>query len=568
MIIPARRALSHSRHTDRAHARRWIEAEDVADLGAKLPSNGRDAVQAAVANDLRLISDPQVHSVELDGQPGADAGAMSKLPESIRHDLTSKPGDLATFNGLNALGTLMSKGDTTIQGSDINRAMVKQGSELVAFTDGHAALKDGPLPKVADSFLNDAAGDHAAVHDAILANPNSSDPDARAAADRMNVTCGGGGKYYGSQHVIDVLQHHWSPDQHGAENMFKWIGQDASLPKGSFANNEAGQTAFGLASILGDSNNQSVLNSPDNPLGAKNPALTQTLANTMAPYLGNFVDVHDYPGMSLLNSAPVDSTGQLLKSPFRDSADLSKMFAVLDSDPQAARTINSAGMQWHDALEYASGVNTDHAPSLQANAGNLQQAMNAGLTTDINAHAAERSYQAAQQYADRGVFADGVTSVVQTAASIGGGPVAGPVVGGIAASVDSYIKADVIPNPADPAHPLADDKVSTELGSIRDSINSDPIRDEYLQTQGYVQQHPEAARYFDQPDGGNLVADWHNVTTDNGLNEWRDDYSRFEHDTNRQLPNDAFPAPPEDRNGPITESDVAPRGKQKPPGAK
>ncbi|WP_153409459.1 TPR repeat region-containing protein [Nocardia macrotermitis] len=547
-----------------------MNGTDIANLGSKLPGNGKDQVQAAIANDFRLVSDTQVHSAGLNGGIGALTGGMNQLPDTIQNALKSKPSDLAEFNTLNSLGTVMSKGDTTIQGSDINRGMMKQGAEIAALTATHSALKDGPLPGVANALLNDASGDHSAIHDSILANPNSSDPDARAAADRMSATCANGGKYYGNQHVLDILQHQWSPDQHGAQNVFKWIGDDATLPKGTFANNEAGQTAYGLASILGDSNNKSLLNSPDNPLGAKNPALTQTLANTLSPYLGNLAGVTDAPGLSILNSAPVDSSGHQLQSPFHDSGELGGMLAVLDSDPQAARTINSAGMQWHDVLEYASGVNTDHAASLQANAANLQSALNNGLTTDINAHAAERAYQASQDYANKGVFADGVTSVVQTGATIAGpeSAVAVPVVNGIAATVDSYIKADVIPNPADPAHPLADDKVSTELQSILKSTNNDTIRDEYLQTQGYVQKHPEAASYFEQSDGSNLTENWNNVASGDGLNTWRNDYNRFSHDMNLQLPETVFNPPNNSNTTPINESEIAPRGDQKPPGAK
>ncbi|MEV5648189.1 hypothetical protein AB0L57_08055 [Nocardia sp. NPDC052254] len=556
-----------------------MSGADIANLGSKLTGNGHDQVQAAVADGFRIVSDPQVHSAGLDGSPGNATGGMNQLPDTVQRALTNDPVKSIPFGShhvnnwddLRAINSVMSKGDKMIQGSDINRGMLKQGAEIAAASnpDAYFDVNTKNAANLADGLLGNASGDHAAIHDAVLADANApAGSDARAAADRMGVTCDHGGKYYGNQHVVDILEHEWTPDQHGAENVFKWIGEDASLPKGSFANNQAGQTAYGLAAILGDSNNQSVLNSPDHPLGAKNPALTQTLANTLSPYLGNFADVRDYPGTSILNSAPVDSAGNRINSPFSDPSDLSKMFSVLDSDPQAARTINSAGMQWHDALAYSAGLNTDHASGYLANAGNLQSAMSDGLSSQINAHAAERSYEASQQYADRGVFADGVTSVVQTAASIAAGPEAGPIVGGIAATVDSYIKADVIPNPADPAHPLPNDKVSTELNAIQDSIKADTIRSEYLQVQGYVQQHPEAAHYFEQQNGGNMIADWHNIASGDGLNEWRESYSRFVHDVNPALPKDVFPEPSSDKNGPIRESEIAPRGGQNSPGVK
>ncbi|MGW4243798.1 WXG100 family type VII secretion target [Nocardia sp. NPDC004722] len=552
-----------------------MSGEEIDKLGSKLKGNGPNQVKDAISNDFRIISDPQVHSVD-----GKNTGGMKQLPDSVQKALTDNPVKSIPFGShevehlddLKAVGDLMSHGDKSIQGSDINRGMIKQGAELAgaATPDAFFSIGNENVGILANSLLDNASGDHTAVHDAIVADPNSSNPDARAAATRMNVTCDGG-KYFGSQHVLDVLEHPWAKDQHGAENMFKWIGDDASQPKGSFLNNQAGETAYSLASILGDSHNQAALNSPDNPLGAYNPALTQTLANSMSPYLGNFAGVTD---ANLLNSVPIDSTGHPLDLPtIGDHNQLSNMFAVLDSDPTAAQTINSAGMQWHDALDYAAGLNPDKAVSLLGDANGLQTAMNAGLTTDINAHAAERAYQAAVNYGNKGVLADGVTSVVQTAAaitgsSIPGAPIAAPaaaaVVGGIAATVDSYIKADVIPNPADPAHPLPDDKVSTALNSIKDTITPDATRDQYLQTLGYVEHDPSAAQYFDQAGKGSLL-DWNNIATKDGsgLNAWEDAYAKFAHHTNDELDSDLFPAP---SRASIVESDIAPRSGLQPPG--
>ncbi|WP_405496384.1 hypothetical protein [Nocardia sp. NBC_00511] len=169
-----------------------------------------------------------------------------------------------------------------------------------------------------------------------------------------------------------------------------------------------------------------------------------------------------------------------------------------------------------------------------------------------------------------------MTSVVQTAAAIGGTTVGSPVAGGIAASVtggiaatvDSYIKADVIPNPADPAHPLPDDKVSTSLNDILTTVQPDSVRDQYLQVEGYVRNNPDSAHFFDQPNGGSLL-DWNNVTTPDGsgVNAWQDAYSKFANDADTKLHNFSFPAP-NPSGQPITESNIAPRGDQRPPGAK
>ncbi|WP_019930280.1 hypothetical protein [Nocardia sp. BMG111209] len=556
-----------------------LSGNDIATLGSTLTGSGHDQVQAAVADTFRIVSDPQVHSAGIDGGPGGLTGGMKQLPDTVQRALMANPiassrfgpGVVNNWDDLLGINTVMSNGDKSIQGSDINRAMIKQGAELAAATrPGHHPDVNNPglLPALTNGLLENASGDRIAIHDAIIADPNGpAGTDPHSAADRMNAICDNGGKYYGNKHVLGILQHPWNPDQHGAEHLFRWIGEDADAQsKGTFANNQAGQTAYALAGILADPNNQQGLNSPANPLGVGNPGLTRTLANVMSPYLGNFAGVTDDAGPGLLNSAPVDSTGHPLKLPFEDAGRLSNLFSVLDSDPEAARTINSAGLQWHDAIAYARGLDPANAPALLANSSSLQQAMNTGLVNQINAHAAERSFQAAQDYADKGVFADGVTSAVQTVAAFGPGPT-GPVIGGIAATADSYIKADVIPNPADPAHPLADDKVSTELNSIRSTIQVDNLRDEYLQVQGYIQRDPSAAHYFDRPGHGSLL-DWHNITADgaSSMNAWRNAYAQFSHDTNADLHSNVFPA--QDRTDTeITESALAPRSGQTPPEA-
>ncbi|MGW4243797.1 hypothetical protein [Nocardia sp. NPDC004722] len=81
---------------------------------------------------------------------------------------------------------------------------------------------------------------------------------------------------------------------------------------------------------------------------------------------------------------------------------------------------------------------------------------------------------------------------------------------------------------------------------------TDPIHEIYLQVQEYVQQHPEAAHYFDARPGDayqgpNLVADWSNMCDPTGvaLNAWYDDYARFEWAANKELGSDKFgPLPP------------------------
>ncbi|NUS42864.1 MAG: hypothetical protein HOQ24_04120, partial [Mycobacteriaceae bacterium] len=125
------------------HGMDGMSAQDIANLGNNLPGDGHNQVQAAVANDFRILSNPAVHSAGLDGVPdGKSVGGIKQLPDHVQTLLTQnpirigvgangKPTGMLTIKDateMQSLADVMSKGDKTIQGSDVNRAMIKQGA--------------------------------------------------------------------------------------------------------------------------------------------------------------------------------------------------------------------------------------------------------------------------------------------------------------------------------------------------------------------------------------------------------------------------------------------------------
>ncbi|MET8424501.1 WXG100 family type VII secretion target [Nocardia sp. NPDC004860] len=435
-----------------------MSSDDISQLGSKLKGNEPDQVRSAIANDFRIVSDPQVHSLD-----GKSTGGMSQLPKNVQKILTENPSvltgtatspvpypvpDQPNYDALHdadsmrALGQLMSKGDLSIQGSDINRAMIKQGAEIAALNPSADLIKS-QTGSLANTFLQDASGDHTAVHDALV-NPHGV----------MDVTCTPGGHYDPNSHVLDILQHQWSPDQHGAENMFKYIGDDAGAAN-QFQQQRAGESAQSLATII--AHNEATL-SHDVPgygghvsFGELNRGLSQVVAKSLEPYIPNLAGVTDkellvnhYCGnldtaSGTDNSVTVDGT-QLNHTP----GDLSNLFKVIDSNPQAATEFNTAAAHLAGQLDFAYGAGHHDAAYEQ---GQLTGAMKNGLADELSTlikidhqNTVDHDTSAYNQKAE---IADIVTGIVNGAGIEGP---AGGVVSTAAWILDPIIKAQ-IPSP-------------------------------------------------------------------------------------------------------------------------
>ncbi|MET9490201.1 hypothetical protein [Nocardia sp. NPDC006630] len=436
-----------------------MSSDDINQLGSKLKGNGPDQVKAAIANDFRIISDPQVHSLD-----GKDTGGLSQLPKNVQKVLTENPSvltgtaisvapiavpDQPNYDALHdadnmlALGQLMSNGDSSIQGSDINRAMIKQGAEIATLNPSADTIK-GMTGTLANNFLQDASGDHTAVHDALV-----------NAHGVMDVTCTPGGHYNANSHVLDILQHQWSPDQHGAENMLKFIGDDAGASN-QFQQQRAGESAQSLATII--AHNEVTL-SHDVPgyggrvsFGELNPGLSQVVAKSLEPYIPNLAGVtqndllvNHYCGnldtaSGTDTSVTVDGT-ELTHTP----GDLSNLFKVIDSNPQAATEFNTAAAHLAGQLDFAYGAGHHDAAYEQ---GQLTGAMKNGLADELSTlikidHQNTLDHDTSA-YNQKAEIADIVTGIVN-GAGISENP-AGGVVSTAAWILDPIIKAQ-IPSP-------------------------------------------------------------------------------------------------------------------------
>lgn len=473
-----------------------MNLQQIEGLGSRMPGADGAKVQAAMADAMQLVSNPQIHT------DGGNHGGMQQLPDRVRDLLTENPyhtsagGPWVDKRGFTSLSTIVNRGEPALaSGSDLDRGLLKQGSEIVKIEDrnpGFTSFHDND--SVADKMFGAASRDHRAVSDFIT-------------GDGMNATVTPGGRYNADDHVMSVLSHRWGSDEHGAEKLFTWIDDEATNPDPKVSAN-AGHTADTLAHMLVRNSDHLALNLPGHDgdsLGKVNPGVTQALAESMTPYLGNFAGAPD--------SMLINHTAQ----PFGKVDDLSKLFNVLDSDPTSAKIVNAAGSQWNDYLAYQAGLHPEQAPAMGTSSGHLTQAMTSGFQDQLKALDAHKQWEFTQQYNQKAAMADTVSNL---AAAL---PEGKPVLSALITSGNSWFKVDGLSLPGDPTHPLPDDQQTEKLKKdVQDLIHPDTLRRQYCLASGYSQNHPEIISRFDtRPPGQqgvypNQLLSWDAAANDPG----------------------------------------------------
>lgn len=339
-------------------------------------------IQHHLASAVEMLGIPNVKT------EAGDAGGMDQLPENIRTILTSNldtgqaviddaPDDgarvyhltegLESFYGFSRF---ISQGNDFLQGSDVNRGLLKQVAELsgVSASDpiGSHALRSGEfelLDEELRQFLSDtlynAAMDRTAVHDFLT-------------GDNMDVTCDNGGRYVAGTHVEALLQYEWGDNTSGAEAMLRW-----NADVGPSGNAYQVELAHGAAEALGHHLGSEEFIATNERLGLTNPQLARELADTLHPYLGSFSGADGLAGL------PEYGVKSL------EPSELERLFQSLSTDPEAAARINTEASKWQNLMAYAYGMDPTQA-ALPERAGMLSQAM-------IDGNTAAREHMSAEQ---------------------------------------------------------------------------------------------------------------------------------------------------------------------------
>ncbi|WP_460723111.1 WXG100 family type VII secretion target [Nocardia heshunensis] len=335
--------------------------QDIAGIGSKLAGGQRDAVTGGIADALRIISDPNVHAATVDGAPiDGTHGGMAALPTSVQSLLTDKlvregPWGGAYFGrsaDMEALTRLLGNGDQGVaQGSDLNRGLIKQASEIAGATkdprltttrqDG-TSLDSNTITirsagDIVSNILDVAKSDHIAVHDALTGQ-------------NMDVTVNSGHHYDPTDHIGNLLDRYYVGHDKGVVSFIEAAGQDAASTN-QFQKVQAGESAHALAQYLGDhkgklfslSGSQGPLGDfPKSSLGEANPEIARALSHTIGNYIPSMVG---FDGG--LNTGGFDPLS---------SRQARNVFAVIDTDHDAAVYFNKAAYSAVGQLDYEFGL--------------------------------------------------------------------------------------------------------------------------------------------------------------------------------------------------------------------
>jgi hypothetical protein len=306
-----------------------MSLDQLKDLQGKVGMHGD-----MVGNALAVMSDPdatfQKDPSQMDYTPwtNLEKGGVYSLPKSVQGALNAQldPTKRASVPGhgdmsietpwaktqgaqnLQKLSDIVRHTNANLlQGNELDRGMLNQAGNI---------LKGDPLATEGDStitgILDSAGRDHPAVSDKII-----NDKDF----------------------VANMTTHQWADDGTSVRHMVGYLGQDVGNP-------QTGQAAHVLADYLGT--NQNSLLHLENPelapgglshgadltLGQVNPELVRGYAEALAPYQRAMIDdTAGMPGFQTLDNGSVDAPHTR------------GLFAVLDSDADAAKTFNGAAYQ-------------------------------------------------------------------------------------------------------------------------------------------------------------------------------------------------------------------------------
>ncbi|WP_354523201.1 EspA/EspE family type VII secretion system effector [Mycolicibacterium sp. 624] len=290
--------------------------------GGPLPNDGvlpgdTGALPRGVQDTLNMRSD-------FDGPPDPRPGYPGSGPVDWEGAERTRAAD-----GMKNLADIVGDGDPRFQqGTALDREMMSNAKDWLASQespDGRSQEHWGD--EVVERVFDTAGRDTVVNHDMF-----TSDKDF----------------------MQDVLTHEWQDNGQSASTLTDWISRDAySLDPA--VNERAGQTASAIADYLGDPANKDILmnnstgSQPNMSLGQMNPELTQSLAQSMSPYVDEMAG-RDLDGSSGWKSIDGDSD---LSYPHATN-----VFGVLGTDSDAARILDtrSASVQGAFINEYANSV--------------------------------------------------------------------------------------------------------------------------------------------------------------------------------------------------------------------
>lgn len=378
------------------------------------------AVRSALANDLRTISNENVHSA-------AGNGGYAMLPQSIkdaqnRPDLVSKRGSVVSMNGVKdnqTIGKLLKTGDPQYAaGAGIDKRALEVGRKYTdaqayyeqELTVGHPATEGGP-PLGARALFVDGAIQYDSSSNVVSGTPASAasqieDILTGSSVDRIAVHDAFTGTN-GQDYIHDLMTTRWK-DPDVAGSMFATGDHDARVddpsdPNDRFTSKLTGETMRAVAQYAHTHDGWDALkdipNTDGKSVGQLNPELLRTLAHSMAPYADDLAGRHDLAMLGFDAEGQLPGHESLINDPGTHNFEgASRLYALFGGDHESANTFYGQAVQdlQSAATHYGHDPNAGNAADDVALVGHLR-----GLIDEGTAYSSDDSASSALDAAQK-----------------------------------------------------------------------------------------------------------------------------------------------------------------------
>ena len=383
----------------------------------------------AVSNSVAMLGAPKVSA-------GATRGGYQNLPPELQRTISSRvnwpgeapdgnttevpvkpqlgPGNVAPADAnsmreheqdLSGLGSVLGGADKNLQPDTFMATELDRQAGHMAWMEDNAGLPDVGRDKT-DAVVDGLAGYGSRNVEAshlMLTGGEDSDPTKLGAGYNRDDT------------MVPLLVH----GGEGTQGLVDWVGRDATASDVP-TSQRAGEAAYGLSQILAaessgyhGNNYDALMNIDGNggeAIGQRNPGMTQAISNALSPYIPDMAGV---PNSNLTTHG----FGVL------DNDSVSRVFSVVDTDPEAAKQFNANAYASIAELEsrYTNSWLDDPAnPDVQL--GNAAGRIQAYVEQGYSMEASDRGDDATIQTENKQQAFDRAKEVVDTGLSFVPGP--------------------------------------------------------------------------------------------------------------------------------------------------
>ncbi|MDA4106593.1 EspA/EspE family type VII secretion system effector [Mycolicibacterium holsaticum] len=267
-----------------------------------------------VGDSWQLMANDDIDFPEAEtGEVAPDDQKFENLPRSVQ-DAIKSPG-LLYDQQMKDVAAIVKDGDPRFQtGTELDREMMRKADRMMdapLWEKSTGQPGDGSRPQydvVLQDIFESAGRDHQIVHDHITG------------------THGDDGRDF----MMDVSSHEWNDDGRAAGSLFEWTANSTG-PQGQIA----AETANVYAEFLGSESDKLLAIDGNRQIGDMNPELVKAFSNGLMPYQEELVT--DQP--------TVDTPFRRIDELHGSMDNAKGLFAVIDSQPDAAREWNRAAYQ-------------------------------------------------------------------------------------------------------------------------------------------------------------------------------------------------------------------------------